>query len=360
MNEKQEEIQESLRDSAEEALKNKKPNATAEEIAAARSEAENGLWELEVKYESVNGLMKTVSFYNTLGLKVNYADKAFKSAMYMVLLEEPDVDGKGCTSVVNIFNPWVMLDGLQNNIRKNGTASEADALRLLISERAAELIDVTRRKVALFKKADGSFGYGANGGQSTSQGVEVAVPGTNEGDVNGATIATSSILGHMCNALGISKPNLYFPSDYDKFIEVIENAEPLNKPPLVSDDPDDNYLRFDEHALGSNPSSITTNVMNTGSLEVIADTRAGSSGNVLKYVTKPGANSTAGFNPTTVGENREVLVFEFELNIIENNKNTTAFQFFIGGSYMLTLHTHDDGFSLGDNKRNFSLKLLFF
>ena len=344
MNAKLEAIQEELRDKAEAELKAKKPTATAEEITAARKNAENGLWETEINYESVNGLMKIGRTYHDLGLKLPYAEAAYRSAMCMVTLEGKDSDGASATEIVKVFNPWVILDTVQANIRKYGTASEVDSLRKLLTENAAELIRVTRRKVAKFEKPDGSFGYNTVGGQAYSQSAHVAT-GVDEGDVNGATIATTNILAHMCNALGIAKPHMYFDSDFEKFIEAIENATPIDKPDLPTQN--DGYERFDSYTDG--PVNITSSgtAMNTGSLEILEDARG--SGKVLKYVTKAGANSSLGFASTATGEKFDTYVFEWEMNITEAKASSTAVQIMMGSLYMLTIRTESDGFTLGDS-----------
>ena len=222
LDEQQEKMQERLRNEAESALLAEKPDATADEIAAARRGAENGLLEHDVKYAATNGLMKTCSTYSRIGLRLNYIEEAFESALKMVVLEEPDVDGKRADAIVNVFNPWVAINHLINNAEKFGEPETAERLRARLRERAPELIRVTRRKIANFQKPDGSYGYCQVGVPALSQMAPVAIPGTDEGDVNGGTIATSGIFGHMCEALGIKRPSFYYGSDFEKFIAIIE------------------------------------------------------------------------------------------------------------------------------------------
>lgn len=222
---KQEEMQERLRAEAECALLLEKPNATKEEIAAARDAAENGLVEHDVKYEATNGLMKMCSTYSRIGISLNYIDKAFLSALKMVVLEEPDIDGKCANAIVNVFNPWVAINHLINNARDFGDPETEKRLRNMLIERAPELIRVTRRKVEKFHKADGSYGYCDVGVPARSQMAPVAIPGTDEGDVNGGTIATNGIFGHMCEAFGVRRPRFYFGEDFKKFMAIINKKE---------------------------------------------------------------------------------------------------------------------------------------
>jgi len=341
LNEKQEAVQETLRDNAEAALLKSKPSATAEEIAAARKAAENGLWDTKHGYESVNGLMKIASTYHSLGVKINYANAAFRSAVEIIMIDSVEVG-----AVVNIFNPWVMLDTLQSNIRKFGSSDEVLELRSYIRENAAEMISKTAIKIAAFKKADGSFGYNADKGQSTSQSAHVST-GVNEGDVNGATIATTSIFSHICSALGIPRPHMYFPTDFEKFIEIIENAEPIDKPPFVAE-PEDNYERFDYYKVGDAAPSAGGS-MQTGSLTIVKDPRAGSSGNVIEYVTRAGANSEAQLKTKIASDDPDLFILEFEMNLLESKSNTTVMQIRLASCYMLTVKTTADGIKIGDS-----------
>jgi len=193
-----------------------------EEHFNARQNPEHGLWEDEVHYNSVNGLMKISSSYNALGLKFNYADKAFESAMKMALLDvdDTDVKGKTTTGSVDVYNPWVAMQALLSNVKKFGTKEEYDKLIGMLKENVVALIKATTKKAKKFKKADGSFGYTWNYSPSRSQMAPVSVPETVEGDINGGSIATRGIFGNMCAALGLNIP-IFAPSDFDKYIDRI-------------------------------------------------------------------------------------------------------------------------------------------
>jgi len=231
MNYRQEIMQERLRSEAEEKLRAEKPDATDEEIAAARSVAENGLWEARLRYHSVNGLMKVCSTYSRLGIKLHYIKQAFESALSLVTLMEPDYTGVTANAIVNVFNPWVSIHHLLDNAEKFGDPETAETLRAKLIERAPELIRATMLKVSAFEKEDGSYGYCSFGVPALSQMAPVAVEGTNEGDVNGGTIATTGILAHMCAALGVKMPHLYFPEDLQVFRRELETAKPIVKKP---------------------------------------------------------------------------------------------------------------------------------
>ena len=357
LNAKQEAVQESLRDAAEEELLKKKPSATAEEIASARKAAENGIWEPVVKYESVNGLMKIASAYNDLGLKVNYAKEAFNSAVYIVTLDKEDADGKTANQIVNVFNPWVMLDSLLGNINKYGSAQDSAELKKQIQSNAETLIRATMTKLRAFKKEDGSFGYSAVGVPAYNQGMLSAVAGSNEGDVNGCTIATTNVLGHLCSALGIPRPQMFYAHDFEVFLEIIESAKPIVKEPSKIPTAKDPYERFDSYALGEKFNTGNGISMGEGYVEAIKDTRRGATGNSLKYVTVKGSNATATINTVDLGiADPNALVLEWSMNFVESNASTTAVQLRFGSAYMLTIQTSDNGYSFGDSSSTDSTK----
>lgn len=176
---------------------------------------ENGLWEPTVSYNSVNGLMKIAGIYSNLGLAMSKADKALLAAVSMATA---DVVPDGITDV---YNPWVSINTLLNNITNHGSTEQSAELRASIKENAAAMIRSTTEKVKQFAKEDGSFSYDQEYSPYKSQSAIVAVRYTNEGDVNGGTIAYTGVWRNMCSVLEIDVLPLTF-EDYMKFIERVE------------------------------------------------------------------------------------------------------------------------------------------
>ena len=188
---------------------------------------ENGLWQDSVHYNSVNGLMKIGSAYNSLGIKLQNAVKAFESACEMALLPAgvADIKGKQATGSVDVYNPWVAIGGVMSNMKKFGSADEAAALKAILREKAADMITVTTEKTKKFAKPDGSYGYTWSSPPSTSQGAPVCPSGRIEGDINGGGIAINGIWNNMRSALGISL-KIFDYSDGVRFNYILENLEP--------------------------------------------------------------------------------------------------------------------------------------
>ena len=345
LNEKQEEAQEKLRDAAEAEARKNNPAITAAEIAEVRTAAQNGLWETRVSFDSVNGLMKISSAYNGLGVKMPYAKEAIESAIQMVYQTEADVEGKKPTNSVDVYNPWVSLQAIVNNVNNYYSKEEGKTLRAIITENAADMIRITQQKVSIFAKDDGSYGYTNSKVPARSQGAPVAVEGTIEGDINGGGIATNGTFGSMCGALGISKPNLYFNSDYEKFIAIIESLGPVEKVPIVRES---EPVTFDDEDLGEEAPMRINASMNGGYVRVVKDDREGATGNVLEYSTVAGTGQTI-TTPLIGSGVGNCLVLEWDMNIKSSQKNTVVFQIRLGEAYMFTVRTGSSSYTLGDS-----------
>ena len=188
-----------------------------------RQKPENGTWETPLHYNATNGLMKLTMVYNSLGIKLNYAVEAFKSAIEMALLpvDVPDCKGKMTTGSVDVYNPWVAMSCIMSNVKKFGTEEELNTLNSLLRENVVELIRASTEKAKKFKKPDGSFGYRWDVSGSTSQGAKVCPGGVIEGDINGGSIATRGIFTNMTSALGLNIP-IFLPEDFEKYIARIK------------------------------------------------------------------------------------------------------------------------------------------
>ena len=186
-----------------------------------------GLWEEDVNYRTVSGLMKIGGMYNSLKRELPYADKAIRSAIDVAASE------KRLDSVVYVYNPLVAINNTLSNVNKYSQSEDKDEFRKAIyaelQSRALELINNTRAKLIRFKKEDGSFSYGVSAAPAKSQGAPVCF-GNNEGDVNGCGICRSTV-ANLFSALGLSMPKLYDAEDTAVFTSIIMNKQPIKKLP---------------------------------------------------------------------------------------------------------------------------------
>ena len=183
-----------------------------------RQRADNGLWEPQVNYASVNGLMKVNLLYTYFSRPLPNAVAAFNSAFFAAMSDEP-IDF--CTQ---FYNPLITMQEILENIKKFASVELADSLRSIIKQNAARLISITTAKVAPCKKADGGFGYFYNRGCVISQSAPVGLEQL-EGDINASGICSTGIVNPVCALLEIPRIPLFGIEDSKLFYELIENTE---------------------------------------------------------------------------------------------------------------------------------------
>lgn len=185
--------------------------------------ADNGLWNPETTYHSVNGLMKITMAYNGLSSPLPNAAAAFRSCIEVIR------NKKNNPQITSHYNPWTTMAMILDNLRKFGDADLADVLKAEMTANLPDMIRSTKEKVKAFQKADGSFSYKPEFSSFQSQGAPVAVPFTAEGDVNGNGMASSGIAGHITASLGYKRIPFYTVEDSKFFFELIESSKPSKK-----------------------------------------------------------------------------------------------------------------------------------
>ncbi|MBO5010336.1 MAG: hypothetical protein J6D20_06575 [Clostridia bacterium] len=189
----------------------------------SKNRSDNGLWEEEIKYSSVNGLMKMSGNYPAMRVGLPHAAASLKSAIFAVMSDER------MKFVCEVYNPWATI---VNVFRANGNAQEngeLDILRRQLIDNAPALIAKTAEKIGVFRKSDGSYSYFKTMSSAISQGSPVAVPRTNEGDVNATTICVGSTTRCMRSALGLPAIPIYAPEDGELFFELLMCSSVVEK-----------------------------------------------------------------------------------------------------------------------------------
>ena len=90
----------------------------------------------------------------------------------------------------------------------------------------ASAIRKTAAKLALFRKDDGSFSYKKNHSSATSQGAPVAVPNTNEGDVNATVIGTNNFTLELFQVLPVSRVPFCLTKERYVFYKLLSEISP--------------------------------------------------------------------------------------------------------------------------------------
>ena len=277
-------------------------------------QCDNGIWQEEINYLGVNGLMKISGVYNGMKAAIPNAEAAASAALFAITTEE------ATNSIVEIWNAWAAADRITKNIANYGDPAVADSIRQRLIDDAPTYLEATRDKVLAFRRDDYSFSYNVSGKTSgKSQSASVSVAGTVEGDVNATVIAITNMLSSIHGVMGLDSVMVPLLTEIDriKFIRTVEELTPIVKeaPTLVEPDPTD----FDDLTPGSladEAIGVRTN-MNLGSATITEDPREGASGNVI-MISKPSVPDSSGgdsiyIDNMATGVTASCNVFEMEM-----------------------------------------------
>ena len=189
----------------------------------SKNRADNGLWEAQINYASVNGLMKLSGSYPAMKVGLPHAAASLESAFSAAMSDER------MKFVCEVYNPWATIGNIFRANRNTPDVEELDRLRVKLVSNAPALISKTAEKIGVFRKRDGSYSYFKSMSSAVSQRAPVAVPRTNEGDVNATTICVSSTTRGIRTAFGLPMIPIFSPEDGDLFFELLENAPPVRK-----------------------------------------------------------------------------------------------------------------------------------
>jgi hypothetical protein len=196
----------------------------------ATERADNGLWEEEVTYKAVNGLMKIALNYPGFGSVLPYSEAAMNSAIFVIKSDEP------ITFACEVYNAWAAINSILISLENNRQTERAARLRKTFLDEAPTLIRITGEKLSGTAVGDGSFAYHtAASGRAcpTSQGAPVALDGIREGDINGNGCSTRAPLRHMFSAFGTEIPPFFTSADAEFFFELLDARVPVPKVPVA-------------------------------------------------------------------------------------------------------------------------------
>ena len=301
-----------------------------------------GHWDWKVEgdegysdYYGVNGLLKISGIYNTAKVAMPHSAEAVQSAIDAITADET------MGAVVDLYNTWFSISNILTNLinyseDKAAGQAQADEIILNLLQQSPGAIKVSMEKIYAFQKLDGSFSYGRNASSSTSQGMPVAVPGTNEGDVNATVIASTGLLGNIYSALRLTSYTVRLFGEYERrqFVEIIENLQPVEK---------DSYeteiipATFDNDAIGDEPSELDYKLGNStlGSyVKVVDDSRTDKKDrNVLEFATVKGSGDYVYVPNNFSTAKAKCYVFEGEFCMVDSVSDYVL-QVYMGSAYM--------------------------
>lgn len=183
---------------------------------------ETGLWQKDTSYKAVSGFMNLSGAYILSGRRLNHLDKVMESLLVTVASEiEP-------SQVVFIYNSIAAVNQVLLLLKNSGDTYGAAKMQNVLMERAPELIDITRRKLEIFRKPDGSYSYTKDFSAHRSQNVPTALFEEREGDVNATSIVANGVIAGLFAVLGVEY-KIFDEQDFKEFIGIIKASRPTVK-----------------------------------------------------------------------------------------------------------------------------------
>lgn len=302
---------------------------------------ETGTWDYRkpgdegyTAYFGTNGLMKISGAYNYAGVLMPNAEKACRSLITAALA--PD----SCSGAVDVYNPFHGLSVVLSNLNSYGGdegKALVESLRREMYENGTAIINATKEKILPFKRADGSYSYLTTGSPSHSQGALAAVPGSLEGDVNGAVLSSSGLLDYLFGALGLNsvRPSLFGEAEKFLFMSEMRSMNHAAKP---TEDLTYEHITFEDETIGEKLDHAYVGYATydkQSKIEVVE--RADGLGKALmidKYA-YPNIGDSVDVKCQSVSTTATTFVFEGDF-CIESSSAEYAVQLIMGSCYMLS------------------------
>ncbi len=305
----------------------------------------NGMWEWRSEddptysdYDGVNGILKLLTLFNFLGIEYPNPIPASESIIKAIYTD--DANGGVC----HAYNAWYALEDLfENLIEHSKNLSETHATIQAIRERlradAPELIAKTAEKVKIFIKDDSSSSFAPYESSSTSQGMRVAVPHTDEGDTNATLINTFGVLNHMFDVFGWQRPDMYGKADYYYFMYLIDNQTEVIK----DKEPDPVPLDFDYDTPGqSMPGMNTEFCLSEGKRMVIKDPTDSKKGNVYQFESVAGAHDVIYIPCDSLSLTASCYIFESDYYVSTDMTGYFS-KILLDANYFIGMYVQEDG-----------------
>ncbi len=183
-----------------------------------------GLWgsSSEATSDSIGLLSEITKLYDgTKQCMPNYENIFSTIEKYINFDEEP-------TNISDISKAWSSLAAVVNNITTYGRDNQYSALSVenalsSLYYEFEEILKTTREKLLLFIRDDGSFSTLTTGSASEQYGMSVALPLTDEGDINATLLASKNIYLSVFRVLGLGDVPIFNTSDRMMFQKTLLN-----------------------------------------------------------------------------------------------------------------------------------------
>ena len=288
----------------------------ADELLRIYNMYNNGTFHHTVNYYAINGVMKLIGFLNYVHEPIPDEELTVRACFDAISSDEPVKD------IVDLWNTWTGLrrvfQAIISSDPQDGPNRVSEIKEALYPEYAGAL-RVTRDKLSLFRKDDGSFSYNKGKTSTTSQGAHVSMAGVDEGDVNATIIGTSSFTAELFVILedyGIRRLPFALTRERYIFYKLLQELEPIEKKGTNADI--GIPLDFDFDDVGYAPSNVSVrqdaSTVDTGvGASVIEDPREGHDGNIMKYVSHKGVGDWFSFPANGLLVGATAQTFEAEI-----------------------------------------------
>ena len=296
-----------------------------------------GLWQTEVNYRLVWGLLKYAVWYNNgddgKAIDIKYIPYIIKSCTKVTALP-PDLSAGYAMN--DLYNQWSSITSLISNI-KTYNPDQLDLVYELVRESAPDLINNSLEKIKPFKCDDGSVVYTSRGVSPTMiYGVPISL-GVREGDVNAMALCVG-MYSAIFTSLGYSDVPLCTSEDKEMFIDTLLTCEPIEKTPAS-----DGTFDFEDGIPSSYVSTSTTE----GKIELCEDPEDRTNNVVYLY----GASSTVQGDTlkfATAKRGSNCYIFETDIYIDSDTDDGYIFQITMGDKYLIDMNKNGSTITVKD------------
>lgn len=193
-----------------------------EEFFNEKQFSENGLWEKDITYNSISGLLKIGSAYNTMKKPIPNWERTLESSISYVISDDVP------HALTGAYNAVQSIDRIITNLRVTGRADKIPYVQNKVRENAAAIIKATKRRIEKFRREDGAFSYFTDTCCPSIQGCPASTAKLPESDTDGMMLAVNACMG-ICELLGIPRIPMFDANDMKRFNELLLAVEPVVK-----------------------------------------------------------------------------------------------------------------------------------
>ena len=195
---------------------------TVEAFFRDKQFSENGLWEAEVGYNSISGLLKIGSAYNSMKRPIPNWEKTLESSIAYVASDHIP------HALTGAYNAVQSIDRIITNLRLTGKEDKVPYVQQRVKDNAEAIIRATKRRIEKFRREDGSFSYFTDTCCPSIQGCPASTAKLPESDTDGMMLAVNACMG-ICELLGVPRIPMFSGDDMRRFNELLLTVEPVKK-----------------------------------------------------------------------------------------------------------------------------------